>query len=149
MLIDTHCHLSFKAFDKDWEDVVLRAQENDIQMVCVGAAKETSEKSITIAKKDGVFAAIGVHPTHVEDEDFDYDWFMENSDNPKVVAIGETGIDHYHIDRIISGRHPELDSGSLKQSPQQALRFCNLNTYQLTQCFHMQLNRHGIPAHRA
>jgi|TARA_B100001971_G_C18179098_1_gene531678 TatD DNase family protein len=122
MLIDTHCHLSFKAFDDDWEDVVKRASKNDIQMICVGAAKETSEKSITIAKKDGVFASIGIHPTHVEDESFsakgrpasgwDQAWFSKQADNPKVVAIGETGIDHYHLDRSrrseILGKQEEL-----------------------------------------
>ncbi|MBI1961077.1 MAG: TatD family hydrolase, partial [Parcubacteria group bacterium] len=93
MLIDTHCHLSFKAFNKDWQDVVKRAREKSIQMVCVGAAKSTSEKSITIAREDGVFASIGLHPTHVLDEEFDVAWFAEQADNPKVVAIGETGID--------------------------------------------------------
>ncbi|MEK7189299.1 MAG: TatD family hydrolase [Patescibacteria group bacterium] len=97
-MIDTHCHLSFKAFDETWREAVKRAREKDIQMICVGAAKETSEKSITIAKEDGVFASIGLHPTHVEDESFDQAWFSEQADNPKVVAIGETGIDHYHLD---------------------------------------------------
>lgn len=99
MLIDTHCHLSFKAFDDDWQDVVKRARDKDIRMIAVGAARETSEKSITIAEKeDGVFASVGLHPTHVEDEEFDYAWYASQADNPKVVAIGECGIDHYHIE---------------------------------------------------
>ncbi|MDP6571843.1 MAG: TatD family hydrolase, partial [Patescibacteria group bacterium] len=99
MLIDTHCHLSFKAFDDDWQDAVKRAREKDVQMICVGAARATSEKSITIAQScDGVFASIGVHPTHVEDEDFNQSWFSDQADRDEVVAIGETGIDHYHLD---------------------------------------------------
>ena len=98
MLIDTHCHLSFKAFNDSWPEAVKRARIKDIQMICVGAAKATSEKSIAIAEQsDGVFAAIGLHPTHT-DEVFDYEWFSQAADNPKVVAIGETGIDHYHVD---------------------------------------------------
>jgi len=108
MLIDTHCHLSFKAFDDDWKQVAQRAIDKNVQMICVGAAKETSEKSITIAQEcDGVFASIGSHPTHVEDEEFsaegrpasgwDYEWFSSQADNPNVVAIGETGVDHYHV----------------------------------------------------
>ncbi|MBI2050908.1 MAG: TatD family hydrolase [Parcubacteria group bacterium] len=98
MLIDTHCHLAFKAFDDSWPEVVKRAREKDIQMIAVGAAKATSEKSIAIAESsDGVFAALGVHPTHT-DEEFDFDWFNKAADHPKVVAIGETGIDHFHID---------------------------------------------------
>ena len=110
MLIDTHCHLSFKAFDDSWTDVIKRAREKGIQMICVGAARSTSEKSIAIAEKsDGVFAAVGLHPTHT-DEVFNYEWFSQAAENPKVVAIGETGIDHFHLDD--SPRHPELVEGS-------------------------------------
>ena len=98
MLIDTHCHLCFKHFDQTYFEAIKRAREKGIQMICVGAAKATSEKSIAIAESsDGVFTAIGLHPTHT-DEKFDLDWFYQAADNPKVVAIGETGIDHYHID---------------------------------------------------
>ena len=98
MLIDTHCHLSFKAFENDWKDVVKRARERDILMITVGAARETSQKSIAIAQQeDGVFASIGCHPTHADDEEFDADWYSSAADNPKVVAIGETGIDYYHL----------------------------------------------------
>lgn len=97
MLIDTHCHLAFKAFDDTWPEVVKRAREKDIQMIAVGAAKATSEKSIAIAESsDGVFASVGLHPTHT-DEVFDYEWFEKAADKPKVVAIGETGIDHFHL----------------------------------------------------
>jgi TatD DNase family protein len=98
MLIDTHCHLAFKAFNDNWQDAVKRAREKDVRMIAVGAAKETSEKSITIAREDGVFASVGMHPTHAEDEVWDQEWFSEAANNPKVVAIGECGIDHYHID---------------------------------------------------
>jgi len=112
MLIDTHCHLAFKAFDGDWQDAVKRARDKDTQMIAVGAAKSTSEKSITIAEaSDGVFASIGLHPTHAEDEEFDVEWFAEKAKHPKVVAIGETGIDHFHIDD--NRRHSERsDSGA-------------------------------------
>src|SRR3990167_7574427 len=98
MLIDTHCHLAFKAFDNSWSEVVKRAREKGIQIIAVGAAKATSEKSIAIAESsEGVFAAIGLHPTHT-DEVFDYDWFNQAAEHPKVVAMGETGIDHFHIE---------------------------------------------------
>ena len=106
MLIDTHCHLAFKAFDDSWLEVVKRARDKDIQMIVVGAAKATSEKSIAIAEQSGgVFASVGLHPTHT-DEEFDFAWFKNAADNLKVVAIGETGIDHYHID--VTPRHSEL-----------------------------------------
>ncbi|MEK7125622.1 MAG: TatD family hydrolase, partial [Patescibacteria group bacterium] len=106
MLIDTHCHLAFKAFADSWPEVVKRARAKDIQMIAVGAAKATSEKSIAIAEQsDGVFVALGVHPTHT-DEEFDYEWFNKAADHPKVVAMGETGIDHFHLPP-----HPTLSPG--------------------------------------
>ena len=98
-LIDTHCHLCFRAFDSTWQETVNRARAAGVGMICVGAARETSAKSIAIAQKtDGVFAAVGLHPTHAEDEEFAYEWFAEAAQRAKVVAIGETGIDHYHLD---------------------------------------------------
>ncbi len=97
MLIDTHCHLSFKAFRDDLKEVVKRAKSADIAIITVGSQKETSAKAIAIARaEDGVFASIGFHPTHVSDEEFDYDWYEKNSNEEKVVAIGECGIDFYH-----------------------------------------------------
>lgn len=106
MLIDTHCHLSFKAFKNDYTDVIKRAQENDVQMITVGSNTETSKKAITIAKEDGVFASIGIHPTHTDDDTFDAGWFSEAVDDKSVVAIGECGIDYYHLDDAVN-RHPE------------------------------------------
>jgi TatD DNase family protein len=97
MLIDTHCHLSFKAFSKDCDEVIARARVADVAMITVGSQKDTSEKAITIAKEnDGVFASIGFHPTHAGEEEFDYDWYVANSEAEKVVAIGECGIDFFH-----------------------------------------------------
>jgi len=109
-LIDTHCHLAFNAFDDSWKEVVSRAREKRIAMIAVGAARETSEKSIQIAAAStGVYAAIGLHPTHVEDEDFFVQgesasgageaWCAKLATHPSVVAIGECGIDHYRIDQ--------------------------------------------------
>ena len=97
MLIDTHCHLSFGAFDDSWREAVRQAREKDIKIIVPGAARATSEKAITIAQEDGVFASIGLHPAHVADEEFDASWFREQAKNPNVVAIGECGVDHYHI----------------------------------------------------
>jgi len=116
MLIDTHCHLAFKAFHDTWEGVVQRARESDVRMVAVGAARDTSEKSIAIAEaEDGVYAAIGLHPTHVEDEVFEYDWFSQNAKNKNVVALGETGVDHYHLDETRKEEILEKQDVLLKQ----------------------------------
>jgi TatD DNase family protein len=125
MIIDTHCHLAFNAFNDSWREIVESALKKDITMITVGAAKESSEKSIKIAEEIpfGVFASIGIHPTHQDQifiDDFDknkkevYSWLKKNSKNKKVVAIGETGIDYYHLEgslsknKIILERQKEL-----------------------------------------
>jgi len=96
MLIDTHAHLNFSAFKNDFDKVIKRSLAEDIWMINVGSEYETSKKAVEIAEKyNGIFAAIGLHPIHVEDEEFDkekYKW-LANSD--KVVAIGEIGLDYY------------------------------------------------------
>ncbi len=115
-LVDTHCHLSFKAFNDDWKEVIARAREKEVTMIAVGAARATSEKALTIAEKsDGVFVSLGVHPTHVEDEEFDVAWFSEKAKHPKVVAMGETGVDHYHIDAERKSEILEKQGVLLKQ----------------------------------
>ena len=97
MYIDTHAHLNFKAFNNDWQEVIERAKEAGVSIINVGSNLKTSQKAIEIAKnyKKGVYAAIGLHPIHVKDEDFDENKFLEFAKDPKVVAIGETGLDYY------------------------------------------------------
>lgn len=99
MLVDSHAHLNFRAFKNDYSQVIERCQENNVWMVNVGSQYETSKKAVAIAEKyeKGVFAAIGLHPIHVGDEDFDYKKYLDLAkSSPKVVAIGETGLDYYH-----------------------------------------------------
>jgi TatD DNase family protein len=97
MLFDSHAHLNFKAFKDDYRQVIKRCQENNVWMINVGSQYETSKKAIEIAEKydKGVYAAVGLHPIHVEDENFDYEKYSDLAKNPKVVAIGETGLDYY------------------------------------------------------
>lgn len=106
-LIDTHCHLSFNAFSEDWEAAIERARAAGVRrMISVGAAVDTTEKAIVIAERsEGVYATVGIHPTHTEDDVFDEAWFREKLAHPKVVAVGETGIDYYRIDQ---GRKEEI-----------------------------------------
>lgn len=106
MLIDSHAHLNFQDFNNDWEEITKDCLENDIWYINVGSQYETSKKGITIAEKydKGVWAAVALHPIHVEGSKFhpekfvpeDYAKLIEFS--KKVVAVGETGIDFFHND---------------------------------------------------
>jgi TatD DNase family protein len=96
MLFDTHAHLNLQDFDKDRHEVVKRCLNNNVWVINVGTDYENSKLAIEIAEKydKGVFAAIGQHPS-VLDEKFDFEKFEKLArSSGKVVAIGEIGLDY-------------------------------------------------------
>lgn len=97
MITDTHSHLNFKNYDKDREDVIKRAKNAGIVCIDVGVDFKTSEKSVELAEKhDNIFAAIGIHPSEINEE-FNYKNYkkLALSDSRRVVAIGEIGLDYF------------------------------------------------------
>ena len=89
--------MNFRDFDKDRENVIKRMQENGIWTICVGADKKTSQECVELAEKyENIFASVGLHPTD-SDEKFSVDFYRELTKHPKVVAIGEIGLDYYRI----------------------------------------------------
>ena len=103
-LIDTHCHLDFPEFNPDRENVIKRANENDVTLIInVGSSLEASRFAVTLAKEHApIYAAVGIHP-HEADKitDEDFSEIESLAKNKKVVAIGETGLDYF---RNLSGR---------------------------------------------
>jgi len=120
MLFDSHAHLNFKAFADDLSEVIKRCQQQKMLVINVGSQLPTSKRAVDIAEQNkGFFAAVGIHPIHTggvsldpteagEDKEIEKmsteQMFAEVSglaQNARVVAIGETGLDYYHLD---SGR---------------------------------------------
>lgn len=115
-LLDSHAHVNFKAFKEDGDEVIRRSLEAGVGMVLVGSEARTSKRAIDYANRydRGVWAAVGLHPTHLfairaKGEDYDFQSTGESFDNEvygqladfsKVVAIGEIGLDYYHLDEI-------------------------------------------------
>ena len=101
MMIDTHCHINDIKYDSDVKEVISRAVESGVEkMICVGTDLKTSEKAIELADKySEIYATVGYHPHESKDAQKGYLYeFEEMSKNPKVVAIGESGLDyHYNI----------------------------------------------------
>ena len=98
MLIDTHCHLDFGDFDKDLDDVIERAgQAGVIAIIDVGSSIEGTRRAVELAgSRDIVYATLGVHPHEarsVTDEVIAE--FRKLAKRPKVVAVGEVGLDFY------------------------------------------------------
>ncbi len=98
MLIDTHCHLDFKDFDEDRDDVIKRAAEEGIKYIInVGSSVEGSERSLALSKKyEFVFASVGIHPHDADTVNKAVIMKMRGmAKDKKVVAIGEVGLDYY------------------------------------------------------
>ena len=99
MLIDTHAHLNFPDYkEENITDIIQRAKDNDIQYIInVGTSRETTDDSITLANNHSeIFATVGVHPhdAHTTSET-DYEALYNLAkNNPRVVAIGEIGLDY-------------------------------------------------------
>lgn len=112
-MFDTHCHLNFKRFKKNLQEVVLRAKEQGVEFIVVpGTDIKTSAKSLEISKDNkGIYSAVGIHPHHVykylkigEREklslndlkklaDSDLETIESMLPDTKVVAVGEIGLD--------------------------------------------------------
>jgi len=113
---DVHSHPNFAAFDKDRDETIKRALKSGVFMNVVGTQKDTSKSALELAEKyEGVYATVGLHPIHTgksfhdkdeigeggqeftsRGESFDYDYYKTLAIHPKVVAIGECGLDYYH-----------------------------------------------------
>lgn len=97
-LADTHCHLYFDAFDGDREEVIDRAKTAGLVRILIpGIDLETSQAAIQIAEKySEVYAAVGVHPNSTTEWKRDtLSKLRKLASHPKVVAIGEIGLDYY------------------------------------------------------
>ncbi|MBI2582794.1 TatD family hydrolase [Candidatus Azambacteria bacterium] len=112
MFVDSHTHVQFAAYRADREEVIKRALEKGIWMVNVGTQYSTSKSAIELAEKypEGLYATVGFHPLNIEktyndpqeapevgQEAFDIERLRELASHPKVVAIGECGLDYARV----------------------------------------------------
>ncbi len=94
--IDIHSHLNLSQFDADRDEVIAKLKQEKISTITVGTDYMTSKFAVELAEKhEHLFACVGIHPTDVKTEIFDYEKMLELARHPKVVAIGECGLDYY------------------------------------------------------
>ncbi|MFK7901619.1 MAG: TatD family hydrolase, partial [Nitratireductor sp.] len=99
MLVDSHCHLDFPDFQEDLDDIVQRARDVGIvRMVTICTRVRKFDQVLNIANKyDDVFCSVGTHPHNSHEElDVSADELITLSNDPKVVAIGEAGLDYFY-----------------------------------------------------
>ena len=119
--IDIHSHVNFSAFDADREQVIARARDNGISFIGIGTDVQTSRQVIQMAEQyENAFAIVGLHPVYVNEtrdksglpgESFNYAEYKELAKHPRVVGIGECGLDFFHI---------EGDANNFKERQQSA-----------------------------
>ena len=115
---DAHTHANFVAYDTDREEVLARARELQVGMNVVGTQSDTSRSAVALAEShEGVWATIGLHPVHTSKsfhdtkelgeggkeftsrgEVFDFAAYESLGQSPKVIAIGECGLDYYRLE---------------------------------------------------
>ncbi|MES3005877.1 MAG: TatD family hydrolase [Patescibacteria group bacterium] len=131
--IDIHAHVNFGAYDTDRTEVLKRAHEAGVWMINVGTHLETSRQVVELAEKadEGVYAIIGLHPIHTSPlsvarvdpnesekpakvyetgEVFDKNAYRELLKNPRVVGIGECGLDLFRLPE-----HADLAAGAIQR----------------------------------
>lgn len=118
---DVHTHVQFHAFAGDRREVIQRALQAGVWFINIGTQIDTSRVAVEIAREypEGVYAAVGLHPIHTSKsfhdakelgdtpeakgfvsrgEEFDCRRYRELAMDPKTVAIGECGLDYYHLE---------------------------------------------------
>jgi TatD DNase family protein len=99
-MIDVHCHLNFNAFKDDYDEVIKSASASGVtKIINVGTKLDTSQKALELAQMyENLYAIVGVHPHHADKVELGSHWLRDLevlAKKPKVVAIGEIGMDNY------------------------------------------------------
>ena len=118
-LIETHAHLDYPDFANDFDDVLRRATDADItRIITIATSVESSRRSVELAEKyPNIFAVIGVHPTYALAAEQDVTTpLRELAKNPRVVAIGEIGLDYHRLPSIEAARQKHVQVFNALQS---------------------------------
>lgn len=97
-MIDTHCHLNFAKFENDFNTVIKRATDAGVEIIInAGTSIESSKKAVELAQKyENLYAIVGIHPHHADKLEKGWENEIDKlAKQPKVLAIGEVGIDYF------------------------------------------------------
>ena len=100
MFVDSHCHINFEGLAERLPQVLENMRMHSVtHALCVSVDLETLPSVLEIARTyDNVYASVGVHPDHEDAQEPDVAGLVELAGHPKVVAIGETGLDYYRLE---------------------------------------------------
>lgn len=98
MIFETHAHYDDEKFNEDRDQLILAVKESGVNpIINVGASLSSTQATLELAKQyDFIYAAVGLHPDHVEElNEENFAWLKEQTNWDKTVAIGEIGLDYY------------------------------------------------------
>lgn len=106
-LVDSHCHLDFDPLGADVPSVLSRARANGVgHVLCVSVTLERLPGLLAIARTyPDVYASVGVHPNEREGRDPSAEDLVRLAGDPRVIAIGETGLDYYRSEGDLAWQH--------------------------------------------
>jgi TatD DNase family protein len=145
-LIETHAHLDYPDFEPDLEGVIARAADAGVtRIITIGTGLESSRRAVALVERfPAIYAVVGIHPTNVPEEGLDFlPALTELARHPKVVAIGETGIDYHHVpEELQPPKIAAVDSALLAQSSGDQERLIAEGAWKAAQAdaFRMQLD---------
>ena len=136
MLIDTHAHLTDDKYNLNRQEVIDALKDNNVEKVfCVAYDKKSIKEVFELSQNnDNIYAILGVHPEEVQDYDNETIALLkEYANNPKVIAIGEIGLD-YHYDNFDKNKQKEIFVAQLKLAHELQLPICIHNRDSIGDC---------------
>lgn len=110
--IDAHCHIQFDQYAADDEELIERMKTEGVAGIVVGVDRASSEKAVALVERyEHLFASVGLHPNQTGEESFDEASYRTLAVHPKVVAIGECGLDYFRpveVNDEVKGKQKEV-----------------------------------------
>ncbi len=106
-LVDSHCHLNFDGLSSRLPEVFANMAENQVrQALAISVSRQSFAEVLAIAEaNDHIFATVGVHPDQEDAEEFTVEELVRHTQHPKVVGIGETGLDYHWCKGDLAWQH--------------------------------------------
>ena len=107
---DAHCHIQFPMYDEDRTELLAKMAEAEVGGIIVGVDRESSTNAVLLSDGKTLFASVGLHPNDKPAEGYDDLFYRTLAKDPRVVAIGECGLDYFRPDE------PEKEKARQKEN---------------------------------
>lgn len=114
--VDAHCHIQFEQYTEDDIELIEKMREEGVAGIVVGVDNKSSEEAVVLTKEhEHLYAAVGLHPNRIAEGGYDISYCRTLAQDPKVVAIGECGVDYYRLPADESASSAEATKAKQKE----------------------------------